>query len=148
MAHEGTKVTGRRYLLGIDTAGGTNYGKVVCLKGSTLKVESEEIDASTKCGDDVYPSDKQKASLDITLLLVKDANATTELSADDLYTLVKNKTVNMGISFSPTTPVTGEPTYAGTGWLKGWTMKADDGDLVTIDTTVVFHTLPTQTVTP
>lgn len=109
-----TKVSGGRYLLWFDLAGGTDYDLVVCLTqvGSSTSVNT--VDASTACG-----SDKSAGTVEISYsgegqVLIDPSVGATSIAA--LKQACRNKTT-LGFMYGPENPIAGDVVETGTGFL-------------------------------
>jgi hypothetical protein len=100
------KLNGEDWILKIDTAGGTSYETVVCLKSFKFNSQNAEVDASSFCGQEKRPGIEAE-TVDIEAINLYDAS-TGKVSGPDLYATKQAKT-KIGCSITRATPVTGDP---------------------------------------
>ena len=100
MAHEGQKVAGEYWILKLSADSGVTYLQLVCEKGSDIKLDRNEIDASSKCGTDKSPGIPTQ-SLSTDFYLIQGANvASTEASYKKMYDYYNLKQ-NLYFTFGP-----------------------------------------------
>ncbi len=138
------KLSGNDILLFIDPSGGTSYDTVVCLTSQSLKRTTNTIDAASKCGPDKLAG-TQDISIDFEGQNLYDA-ASGKVSESDLHDLWAGKTT-IGWKYAPASPVTGDVSYAGTGFISDLTANAADADPSTFTATIQVKGSITKTVT-
>lgn len=111
------KISGNDMLLFIGTDG-TTYDTVICLTSNGITRSTNEIDAKTKCGPDKLPG-TQDVAVNFEGQVMLDPATGTSLA--DLYSYWANKTT-IYWKMGPVTPVTGDITWSGTGFVS----KLDD----------------------
>ena len=108
------EISGNDILLFIDPAGGTNWDLIVCLTSNSIERTTNEIDAASKCGPNLLPGTQTiKVNFDFHDVL---DTSNGEISEDALHLLWQAKTI-ISWKFGKTTPLAGDVTYTGTGFL-------------------------------
>lgn len=107
-------VTGNDIILAIDPAGGTNYYLIVCLTSNSLERTTAVIDAGSKCGPSLLPG-VQTVSIPFAFNDMFDTS-NGEVSEGDLHPLwASSQTISW--KFGKVTPVAGDVTYTGLGYI-------------------------------
>jgi hypothetical protein len=138
------KVNGKDILLFIDPDGGTDYQTIVCLTSNSKKLTTAILDAASKCGPDSQPG-AQTISVDFTGQVVVDPDA-EKISEAGLYPLWSAST-EIGWKIGPATPVEGDVSYTGQGFISDLSDTYDMNGSTFTGTIAVSGT-PTQTITP
>lgn len=105
---------GQDFVLKIDPTGGTTYDTVVCLKSFDFTSEDAEIDASSFCGTEILPG-LSTEGIEFEGIQLYDPVA-NKISGADLY-VTKQSKVKIGWQIAPVTPITGDVTKTGKGYL-------------------------------
>ena len=105
------KISGNDVLLFIGD-NGTDYDTIVCLTSNGITRATNSIDAKTKCGPDTLPG-TQDIAVQFEGQVMLD---TTGASLEALYDYWANKDT-IYWKMGPATPVTGDITWSGTGFL-------------------------------
>jgi len=105
------KISGNDVLLFIGD-NGTDYDTIVCLTSNGITRATNSIDAKTKCGPDTLPG-TQDIALQFEGQVMLD---TSGASLEALYDYWANKDT-IYWKMGPATPVTGDITWSGTGFL-------------------------------
>lgn len=138
------KIAGDDILLFIDPAGGTDYDTVVCLTQQDFNRARTEIDAKSKCGPDKLPGSE---SIELTfqgqIVLSPDAG---NISEAGMHTLWQNATT-IGWKLGKASPVTGDVTYTGTGFISRLNSSYGMDNPSTFDASIGVYGNVTQTVT-
>lgn len=125
---------------------GANYLTTICEKGTSFKTSRDEIDNSSKCGNDISPGDKTTESLQTGLYVIQAPNVglTSEASYLKLWGWYKAGTT-LYYRLGPLgTLATGALRTTGTCWIKDLDLKADFGGHV--ECTANFVGYPDNTV--
>ncbi len=138
------KVSGIDDLLFIDPANGTDYDTVVCLTSNSFKAATNVIDAASKCGPDKLPG-TQDFSIDLEAISLYDPTTGT-VSEGDIYSLLANKTT-VSWKMGKASPVTGDVTYAGSGFFSDFQRTSSDTDAVSFTASLQIKGTPTKTTT-
>ncbi len=114
-------INGNDIVLAIDPLGGTSYTLIVCLESNSIASTTAVIDANSKCGPYKMPGVTDNK---IALSIIDWLDTTnSELSSADLFDLQQAKTT-VGWKYGKVTPVAGDETYTGTGFLANWNNTA------------------------
>lgn len=107
------KISGNDVLLFIGDDG-ISYDTVICLTSNGVTRAVNSIDAATKCGPDTLPGNiSNGVSFEGQVMLDPDANYAGIDALDEFW---RNKTT-VYWKIGPATPVTGDVTYSGTGFI-------------------------------
>ena len=131
-------------LLFIDPAAGTDYSLVVCLENQSMANSSDEIDATSKCGQAVLPG-KKKSTIDFSGFRVLDPD-TDRISEDDLFDLWKSQT-QISFKYGPAVPVSGDISYTGKGYLIKYDLEDSLSSAGKFSATISLTGDPVQTTT-
>lgn len=122
MAHEGQKVAGEYWILKLSEDNGATWLQLICEKGSDIKFDRAEIDASSKCGTDKSPG-LPTQSLSTDFYLISGANVGgTEASYKkmfDWYVSKLNLRFMFGASLKPGVIFGWGTIVGGTGYTNG-----------------------------
>lgn len=135
-------ILGKDYVLAIDPAAGTNYYLLVCLLSNGLDRTSNEIEAGSKCGPATIPG-TQTAKVPFEFQDVLDAS-NGEISEEVLHPLWQNKTL-ITWKFGKLTPVEGDVSYTGQGYIMQLTTTSPNDGLVSTTGSLGVSGIITQT---
>jgi hypothetical protein len=107
------KINGNDMLL-LLSEDGTTYNTVICLTSNGLTRATNEIDAKTKCGPDKLPGTQDNGVTFEGQVMADPAGGSTSIA--DLFDYWANKTT-LYWKMAKATPVTGDVTYTGTGFI-------------------------------
>lgn len=140
MAHEGQKIAGEYWVLKLSEDAGTTWLQLICEKGADFKSTRDEIDGSSKCGDDKSPG-KRHQSLTSEFFLIQGANVlTTEASYKKIYEWwVSGLTLYVQFGPAATTLPTGELRHTTRGWIKSVDVSAKYGDRIGCNLDMVIY---------
>jgi predicted secreted protein len=136
---------GEYFILKISTDAGTTYESVACLKDIKLNTTRNVIDNATFCN----PSGKAPGKLDQSVSfsgVVFFEPVSGKTSGTDIYALIKAGTVFTWQILPVATPVTGDPTYTGTGFFSEYETTMQTADFVTFSAKIDPESAATQTI--
>ena len=108
------KISGNDYLLLISDDGGTTYDTVVCLTSNSITRSTNTIDANTKCGPDKLPGTQSNGVTFEGQIMLDPSGSTVSLDVlEDSWSAIDTIYWKM----APVSPVTGDITYTGTGFI-------------------------------
>jgi hypothetical protein len=137
------KIAGDDILLFIDPLGGTDYDTIVCLTEQQFNRATTEIDAKSKCGPDKLPG-AQNIELTFQGQIVYGPDS-GNISESGLHTLWQNSTT-IGWKLGKASPVTGDVTYSGTGFISRLNSAFAMDSPSTFDGSIGVYGSVTQTV--
>lgn len=138
------EISGNDILLLIDPDGGTNFDLIVCLTSNSLERTTQVIDAGSKCGPSKLPG-VQSIQVPFTFNdVLQTSNG--EISESALHTLWAAKTV-FTWKFGKVTPLAGDVTYTGSGFLGSLNTTAAQNQQVSTTSTIEVQGDITQVVT-
>lgn len=135
-------------LLFIDTSGGVaDYDLVVCLTSLTMNGSTNVIDANSFCGTDKLAGvvDGGEISFEGQIMLAIGTEAST-VYYKRLYDAWAAKSV-LSWKIAPVTPVAGDLTFTGSGFLSSNDLTFSNDELPTFSNTITNKTVPVCTVT-
>lgn len=138
------QIAGKDIILAIDPAAGTNYDLIVCLTSNSLERTTAVIDAGSKCGPELLPG-IQSITMPFAFNDVFDT-ANGEISESALHPLwASSQTISW--KFGPVTPVAGDVTYTGLGYISDLKTTAANNQQVQTTGTISVQGNITQTIT-
>lgn len=138
------EISGNDLLLFIDPAGGTNFILIVCLNSNSIERTTNEIDAGSKCGPSLLPG-VRTIKVNFEFIDVLDTT-NMEVSESALHPLWQASTI-ISWKFGKVTPVAGDVTYTGVGFISSLSLTAAKNNPVTTTGTIAVQGDINQTVT-
>jgi hypothetical protein len=137
-------ISGNDIVLQIDPSGGTGYYLLVCLTSNSLTRTTTVIDAASKCGP-YKLAGVQNIQVPFTFYdIINTING--EISEKALHPLWANKTV-VGWKYGKATPVAGDVSYVGTGFIGTLNTTAAQNAVVTTSSDIEVQGAITQVIT-